>query len=922
MVPPPARASARAWPLVGRDSELSLLSAAMDDASCLGVALRGPPGVGKTRLAREVVELASLRGLAAVSVRATRSSSDVPLIALIPLFASLGVDPTVENPAGAISAAVAGLAAVASRAGRHKGRPERGGQGGRVASKVAAGGTQAADAGAATPPRLVLVVDDVHELDEASTTVIGHLVASGGAFAVMTLRPGEQGPSGLRDLLADERVVQLEVAPLGAAGTAALVGAVLGGPVDAGTLQALWRQSGGNVLYLRELLQGALDSGALRSRRGIWHIEGSLAASTRLRDFIDSRLQGLSRAEREVLELAALAEPLEPAVLDLLAPADAIEKLEQQGLLDSVTGTGAQEVRLAHPLYGEVVRAHLSRTRRKRLCRSLAEVTEAEGPLRARDVLRVAVWRLDGGGGQPELLLRAAKLAYRDEEYALAIRLASAAWEGGGLVEAALLLGESIDVHGRSSDVERVLRAALPLASGDAERTAVTNGLASAIFQVPARADEADRLLLDMANDVSDPACRRALAAQRGDHFLRTGNVTRAIEIDRPLVAVPGDAAFVQASRDLGVALALVGRTDEALAYTEAALSARSLLEEIDHVAAAAVFLVAKAVALTEAGRLAEASGTAELGYAASAARGNRHGQAWFGVVLALARATEGRLATADRLFREASPIFEARGHPGARWCLGGIALAAGQMGDERSASTAVAELELLGPTTMHMFDAHIARGRAWAALASGDLASARGILAEAAELAIGWGQLSSAAAVFHDLLRMGGDTAAGRHLEELEGVVDGDLIAARILLARSLRLSDAALAGQAADAFESCGALLYAAEAATTEQRLAGASLLHRRATAAGARAKRLARRCEGARTPALAAPGVQADLSAREQEVALLAAGGLTSREIGERLFVSARTVDNHLQRIYLKLGVSGRGALAEHLARERGA
>jgi DNA-binding CsgD family transcriptional regulator len=59
-----------------------------------------------------------------------------------------------------------------------------------------------------------------------------------------------------------------------------------------------------------------------------------------------------------------------------------------------------------------------------------------------------------------------------------------------------------------------------------------------------------------------------------------------------------------------------------------------------------------------------------------------------------------------------------------------------------------------------------------------------------------------------------------------------------------------------------------------------------------------------------------VQSDLSAREREVALLAADGLTSRQIAERLFVSARTVDNHLQRIYLKLGISDRGALLERL------
>ena len=48
----------------------------------------------------------------------------------------------------------------------------------------------------------------------------------------------------------------------------------------------------------------------------------------------------------------------------------------------------------------------------------------------------------------------------------------------------------------------------------------------------------------------------------------------------------------------------------------------------------------------------------------------------------------------------------------------------------------------------------------------------------------------------------------------------------------------------------------------------------------------------------------------------MALRAAGGSTSREIADDLFLSVRTVDNHLQRVYTKLGVTGRGELADAL------
>jgi DNA-binding CsgD family transcriptional regulator len=89
------------------------------------------------------------------------------------------------------------------------------------------------------------------------------------------------------------------------------------------------------------------------------------------------------------------------------------------------------------------------------------------------------------------------------------------------------------------------------------------------------------------------------------------------------------------------------------------------------------------------------------------------------------------------------------------------------------------------------------------------------------------------------------------------------------------------------------------------------------RGATALSGRASRLVQGCEGATTPALAsAAAATQPLSEREREVALLAAGGLSSKEIAERLFLSARTVNNHLQHVYDKLGVRKRAELAQVL------
>jgi DNA-binding CsgD family transcriptional regulator len=64
------------------------------------------------------------------------------------------------------------------------------------------------------------------------------------------------------------------------------------------------------------------------------------------------------------------------------------------------------------------------------------------------------------------------------------------------------------------------------------------------------------------------------------------------------------------------------------------------------------------------------------------------------------------------------------------------------------------------------------------------------------------------------------------------------------------------------------------------------------------------------------LAAPEA-ADLTPGEREIALLAAGGSSSRQIADRLVISVRTLDNHLQHAYRKLGVTRREDLPRVLS-----
>ena len=74
---------------------------------------------------------------------------------------------------------------------------------------------------------------------------------------------------------------------------------------------------------------------------------------------------------------------------------------------------------------------------------------------------------------------------------------------------------------------------------------------------------------------------------------------------------------------------------------------------------------------------------------------------------------------------------------------------------------------------------------------------------------------------------------------------------------------------------------------------------------------------------SPRRGLPGSRAVVSVltdREDEVLRLVAKGLTNRQIGERLFISGKTVSVHISNVLGKLGVSGR-AEAVSIAHQRG-
>jgi DNA-binding CsgD family transcriptional regulator len=165
-----------------------------------------------------------------------------------------------------------------------------------------------------------------------------------------------------------------------------------------------------------------------------------------------------------------------------------------------------------------------------------------------------------------------------------------------------------------------------------------------------------------------------------------------------------------------------------------------------------------------------------------------------------------------------------------------------------------------------------------------------------------------------HDLVRLGrADLAADRMGELLLAVPGGRAAALMLRHARAAANNDGAELFAAARDFSANGYLVFAAEAAAGAVRLFRAERDPQALAASTLLADVLAR-CDTVRTPALLA--VQPSLTSRERQVAELAAVGVRSREIADRLYLSPRTVENHLQRVYAKLGVNGRVELAPAL------
>jgi DNA-binding NarL/FixJ family response regulator len=282
------------------------------------------------------------------------------------------------------------------------------------------------------------------------------------------------------------------------------------------------------------------------------------------------------------------------------------------------------------------------------------------------------------------------------------------------------------------------------------------------------------------------------------------------------------------------------------------------------------------------------------------------------------AKAALAELQRASRLLAE-SDWFGQR--PLAEAMRARAAVFAGELDVARQALAAADAAFAADPLRGARTYPYIELSRAWALAAEGTIGDAAG---RCLDLGTAMEHVAKplAVEVLHAAARLGraADTVAA--LDRLGEAVQGPLAPIVAAHVRALARGDADALEAAATRFEAEGADLLAAEAlrsAANAFQRAGRGAL---ASAAAARAEALLARCDRPHSPGLEPPArAGEELTGREREVATLAAAGRTSAEIAETLYLSVRTVDTHLGRVYRKLMVEGRHELAEVLGERAG-
>jgi DNA-binding NarL/FixJ family response regulator len=894
--------------LVGRDAELAVLAARLADREAgTAILVRGPAGIGKTALIDEAVRRV---GPSRRILRTVGNSPEtglamaglyqllqplLPLAHLIPeprqaaLRVAFGI--TVGTPPEPFALAMATLDLLAHAA-------------------------------AARP--LLVVAEDLQWLDPATVGAlrfVGRRLEHDPVVLLATTRDDEPDP------LHGAASCVLDLEPLGDGDSRRLL-AFVAPDLKGATRSRVLRVAEGNPLALVELpktpgltLRSAGDAG--------W-----LPLTQRLQAAFAARVERLPAAARTALILLALHDSeslLE--LLDALGEAGVPARLEvlEPAIAAGLVQLSDGELRFRHGLMRSAV------------------YNLASPGSRAAGYLALA--RAVGPGTDRGILYRARAATGHDEALAAELELVADRAIGRGAVSAAVTtLARAAELTTSAPDKRRCLFRAAALAYelgqadvGDAHR-AVLALLAD---------DEHARLLLEELGEIADASAGGGIARIRaliglaersrrlGDERL-TGSFLRSAAY-RCWMREPGNAVARTITRLVTEATSSPGDAQRAilLAYADP-IGSSSAVTEIMHAVATTDL---DSVTVWTLGHAASCIGDLELAdmfYADAVTRLRAEGRlqvlARAVVMQAWTRLRRGQWSTAMPLAEEGCRLAEESGQ--AEWQAAGFAgqaMVAALRGEVAEAALAADRAERIAvPNQMTNVAAITLLARATAAAAEGDFSAAWGYLSRlhrkadpgSSPFQALW-SLSHLAYAAVQCDRVDRTRELVRHLtsrlppEPVVPTLRMNVIYADALLAPDELIEQRIRAALDRDVgswpFERSRMQLMLGSRLRRQKQTQEARELLRAARdgfdslGAGLWAERAREELRAAGVPSPApAPTVWSSLSAQELQVARMVAEGLSNRQIGERLYLSHRTVASHLYRIFPKLGITSRAQL----------
>ena len=857
--------------VVGREPEIAAVLGAIEDPAIDVVLVEGAPGIGKSALLEELASRARGRGWCVDRARGLGAGRSYPFAPFLHLL----------DPAEPSERAVDDLQRLLLRLGGHS----------HDASSV-------------------LLVDDVHLLDDGSVVLLHQLAGSGRRTLVGTIRDVSSAPEELVSVAASPRGCLIGLGPLDRPASDALVATVVAAPPEE-LCEQVWGRARGSPLFTRELVRGSIESGALRPEGDGWQLLGELAPSDRLIDLLRHRLDHQSDGARLVVRALALVGTLAPRVVEPLAGADEIDHLTRVGLVRWIDGGESPQPRLtlAHDLYRVVARDELSPTSRLEVIDRLVAAVQTAGVHEPDELMLLAHLLLDLGVSDAPIFLAAAETALRRSDDSDALALSEAALVAGGGLDAESLRAAALGRSGRVREAAELFDELARRAEDPEVRSLIAYRHASHLLQECGDPVAAALVLQRAIAELPDDHAAPLIGYLASLHFIM-GDPQDAIEVAEPLAR--GGPVPPEALPGLLSSWAVLGRPTEVLSMMGRGWAEPSPRSDTSLVVLN--LLWNRLLAMWQVGGLAEVS---EPVQELPRERLVAFERSWTAETMRAALdALKGHLDDAVARYLPLEARLRSTVVQVGVFNLSLLVSVQSMRGEILLARSVLDLVDAFPPSASTGFRWWVDRAEVCWRAGLGDLDAARTMSLRLADEHAG--EEFHVTTNLHDVVRFDGARSVVPQLAaqaDRPGATWWDRTSHHHAVAAAGRQVDELLV--VAAELERGGLDLYALEAYAQASSCAAAD--PRRWSSADAAAAmvgvtRLQQVCGRVRTPATISAPV--GITARELTVARMAAAGLSNSEIGAQLGTSVRTVGNQLQRVFDRLGVHSRHALAEVL------